>query len=154
LYSFGPDRLDQRAQVEYDPTNGTISIGDISKVVRARPQYPFSSGGLHARTPSDVFARFSEGLPVDIFANSRGRGLGVSSTTPVRIYSFGPDTNQEDLTHCENAGQQAALPTVYLYSAPAITGCYGQPPRYIPNLPYDPTNGTVSPGDLYIDLPQ
>jgi hypothetical protein len=154
VYSLGPDHQDQQAQVEYDPTNGTVSTGDISQLVRARPQYPFSPKGLRARSPADVYRAFPEGLPVDAFADTRTRGLGVSSTTPVRIYSFGPDTNQANAQPCDADNQRVPLPTVYLNSAPAITGCFGQPPRYIPNLPYDPTNGIVSAGDLYVDLPQ
>jgi hypothetical protein len=29
LYALGPDALDQRAALRYDPTNGTLSPGDI-----------------------------------------------------------------------------------------------------------------------------
>lgn len=34
IYSVGPDRTDQRASVRYDPTNGTLSAGDIWVRVR------------------------------------------------------------------------------------------------------------------------
>ena len=34
LYSVGPDKQDQKAQLMYDPTNGTISPGDIMLISR------------------------------------------------------------------------------------------------------------------------
>jgi hypothetical protein len=153
LYSLGPDKTDQHAQIEYDPTNGTISAGDVIQRVSAVPEYPFSNTPIHARTAHDVYRQFPRGLPLDPFADTRGRGVGVTNTTPVRIYSFGPDTNQQNAKLADDAAQQG-LPTAYidLRNAPAITDSYGTPPQYIPNIPYEPTNGTVSRGDLYTDL--
>jgi hypothetical protein len=34
LYSLGPDLQDQHGQIEYDPTNGTVSAGDLTLDVR------------------------------------------------------------------------------------------------------------------------
>jgi hypothetical protein len=42
----------------------------------------------------------------------------------VYIYSYGPDTDEDNTIH--------------------------QDPAYIPTVPYDPTNGTVSAGELFI----
>ena len=72
--------------------------------------------------------RHPNGLPVDPFADSRGRPLGVSNTTPVYIYSYGPDTDE---SQARQAGD-----------------------RYIPEVLYDPTNGTISHGDLFIAIPR
>ncbi|MEN6626785.1 MAG: hypothetical protein ABFD69_11225 [Candidatus Sumerlaeia bacterium] len=36
IYSVGPDRQDQRAEITYDPTNGTMSAGDIWIRVKKR----------------------------------------------------------------------------------------------------------------------
>jgi hypothetical protein len=34
LYSIGPDLIDNGGSPDYDPTNGTISSGDITVAVR------------------------------------------------------------------------------------------------------------------------
>ena len=36
LWSRGPDLLDQHAMLQYDPTNGTISAGDLRRTSSAR----------------------------------------------------------------------------------------------------------------------
>ena len=43
IYSPGPDLTDDRGAVQYDPTNGTISPGDLS--IRLRP--PIEKNNLH-----------------------------------------------------------------------------------------------------------
>jgi hypothetical protein len=36
LYSLGPDLQDQQGQIEYDPSNGTVSAGDLTVKVEAK----------------------------------------------------------------------------------------------------------------------
>ena len=44
VYSIGPDRLDQKGEILYDPTNGMVSIGDIW--VEDDEQSPPPEGGV------------------------------------------------------------------------------------------------------------
>jgi len=123
-YSLGPDAMDDRALVEYDPTNGTLSRGDVILRVPARPEYPFPQGGVRADTADEVRRLFPNGLPRDRFGQYRPRveALQVSRSTPVYVYSAGPDMGYD--------GERAAW-------------CFSN------DLRYDPTNGTVSEGDLF-----
>jgi len=124
-YSVGPDGQDNEASIEYDPRNGTVSRGDILLRVPFESQYPFPRNGVRARTAEDLRRQFPNGLPKDPFRID-GQ-LSVSNTTPVFVYSYGPD--QVDSTG-ESAGS------------------------YIPWLAYDPTNGTMSDGDIFIQIPE
>lgn len=122
-YSVGPDRLDDGGAIAYDPSNGTLSRGDIPlEVTRAR-KYPFPRGGVRANSPAELLAQFPNGLPLDPFADARTKQLSVTGAAPVYVYSFGPDTDQ-NVIHAQH-----------------------------PQVMYDPTNGTVSDGDLWIRIP-
>jgi len=127
-YSIGPDNQDDRATVLYDPTNGTTSGGDIIVEVPRQREYPFPRDGVRAASADELRRQFPNGLPADPFADTRGRPLGISNTIPVYVYSYGPDTNE----------QQAIQPG----------------DRYVPEVHYDPTNGTISAGDLFIAIPR
>ncbi len=127
-YSIGPDEQDNGATVSYDPTNGIASRGDIIVEIPHEREYPFPREGVRAASADELRKQFPNGLPVDPFADTRGRPLGISNTTPVYVYSYGPDTDEWEATQ---AGD-----------------------RYVPEVHYDPTNGTISPGDLYIAIPQ
>ena len=127
-YSIGPDKDDDRAAVSYDPTNGTISDGDIILRVPGEREYPFPRESVRASTPLDLRKQFPNGLPPDPFADTRGKSLGITNTRPPIVYSYGPDTNE-----------RAALD-------------WGI--NYVPDVHYDPTNGTVSYGDLYLRIPR
>jgi hypothetical protein len=127
-YSVGPDRGDGRAAIEYDPTNGTVSAGDITvRVPRERP-YPFPREGLRAASLDDLARQLPNGLPPDPFATRR---TGLSTTMTVAgeifVFSYGPDVNQYKLV---------------------------PPTDRVPLGHYDPTNGTISPGDLFVRVPK
>ncbi|MBX7246937.1 MAG: hypothetical protein K1X53_15680 [Candidatus Sumerlaeaceae bacterium] len=129
-YSVGPDGRDGCAQICYDPTNGTVSDGDIMTTIPRERKYPFPRSGVRASTAEDVRKQFPNGLPPDIFA-AKDRSLSVTSSLPIIIYSQGPIC-------CLNCGQGDSLP--------------GEP-NYRPKVEYDPTNGTVSAGELLIHIP-
>ena len=127
-YSVGPDGKDDGALIDYDPTNGTISPGDIvTEVPRAR-KYPFPRDGVKAADKFDFLSQFPDNLPPDPFADKKGTPLGVTNTSPVYVYSFGPDTNQSTAKPLGDA--------------------------YFPDALYDPTNGTFSKGDLVCVIPK
>ena len=129
-YSIGPDKNDNRATIAYDPTNGTISGGDILLKVPREREYPFPRGGVRAASVDDLWRQFPNGLPRDPFASTRGKGLGTTMTAAgdVYVYSYGPDVD-------EFKGQ--------------FTGT-----SHVLQAHYDPTNGIVSEGDLFIRLPR
>lgn len=128
VYSVGPDLKDGGALTEYDPSNGTLSAGDLAVKIPREPEIPFPAGGVHAATAAELQKLFPHGLPLDPFADTKGKRLGVTSTTPVIVYSYGPDTD-EALVRPQGAS-------------------------YVPTLAYDPTNGTSSDGDLFIEIPK
>lgn len=125
-YSIGPDKTDDGAAIDYDPSNDTYSAGDIVTRIPHQRLYPFPRQGVHAASAKALLAQFPKGLPPDPFADTKGRGLSVSDTKPVRVYSFGPDTNQAD---ADTAGA-----------------------AYTVQEAYDPTNGTASAGDMFIEI--
>ena len=126
-YSIGPDETDNNAALSYDPTNGAKSLGDIILHVPQERKYPFPRDGLKASSKEEVKEIFPHGLPPDSFATTRGKSLGISEAQPLKIYSYGPDTDEwEDREE-------------------------GAPPR--PEIAYDPTNGIISQGDLFITIP-
>ncbi len=127
-YSVGPDEQDDRAAVSYDPTNGTESCGDIILGIPREREYPFPRDGVRAATADELRRQFPNGLPADIFADTKGKPLGITNTTPVYVYSYGPDTDE---WQAQQVGD-----------------------RYVPEVLYDPTNGTISPGDLFIAIPR
>ncbi|MCX7765692.1 MAG: hypothetical protein N2246_03175, partial [Candidatus Sumerlaeia bacterium] len=126
-YSIGPDETDDKAKIAYDPSNGTVSGGDIFIKIPRERKYPFSREGVSADTAEELRKQFPEGLPPDLFAASRGVSLGISNTTPVYIYSYGPNT------YYDNASRESE--------------------NYTTAVRYDPTNGAVSHGDLFFAVP-
>lgn len=122
-YSIGPDETDDKAAIAYDPSNGSVSSGDIFIKVPRERKYPIPREGISADTAEELRKQFPEGLPSDHFATPRGKPLSISNTTPVYIYSYGPD----------------------------VSG--GVDDEYTPLVRYDPTNGAVSGGDLFIAVP-
>ena len=140
-YSVGPDKQDNRATVEYDPTNGTVSAGDISlKVPRVR-QYPFPRGGVRAASLDELKRQFPNGLPADPFATIKNQPLGTTITAEgdVYVFSYGPDV--DEFKHVPPGNPQGSFDLKH-------------PPPHTLECPYDPTNGTVSEGDLFIRIPR
>jgi hypothetical protein len=77
VYSIGPDARDDAAMVRYDPTNGTVSSGDIFLRVPREREYPFPEGGVRVDTAEDLLRIFPNGLPLDPFADKKGRPLSI-----------------------------------------------------------------------------
>lgn len=127
-YSVGPDEKDDVARVEYDPTNGTLSGGDITLRVPAHRRYPFPRAGVRAKTPDDLRRQFPNGLPKDPFRDRGTSELGVAfHEGSVFVYSNGPN-HYDDWQNMR-----------------------GDPKQF---LLYDPTNGTTSHGDLVLEIPR
>lgn len=164
-YSIGPDGRDDGATIEYDPTNGTISRGDIITGVPHERSYPFPRAPVTASSAAELCAMFPHGLPPDPFADTRGRGLTITDTVPVRVFSWGPDTNQSAEHNLNPAGvpvQPTGVPIPQSGPSKPLPQIPGSriliaqpivPTPYYPEIPYDPTNGLISPGDLFITIP-
>lgn len=137
LYSTGPDLSDDRAEVLYDPTNGTISTGDIAVRLPVEREYPFHPQGTRAASAAELKRQFPRGLPLDPFADTKTRGYTISEMPgPVYVFSFGPNTDESRLSrHQYGFPQQTPAPTV-------------------PDVAFDPTNGITSRGDIFIRLPE
>lgn len=134
-YSVGPDGKDDGGAITYDPSNGTKSGGNIVLEVPRERKYPFPAGGVKARDKADFVRQFPNGLPTDVFARRTKDGkasLGVTDTSPVTVYSRGPDgTSPAD----EGSNERNA----------------GKP--FLPFVTYDPTNGSNSGGDIWLAVP-
>jgi hypothetical protein len=175
LYSVGPDREDQGGRFSYDPTNGTISPGDLYLDVPRARMYPFPPPWELATTRDGVLAQFPNGLPPDPFANSKSCSYAITDTEPAWILSWGPDTDQshwvDDYESIENQPDFSDLPPKQRefmedflprvqeksfeaipgagYGVSTVDGRYYRYRNLIPGVHYDPTNGTVSDGNLY-----
>jgi len=125
VYSLGPDKTDNWAAFSYDPTNGTISSGDVIVEIPRNPRYPFPLSGKTGTTKEGILRQFPNGLPRDLFHDDYTGSLTVIDSIPPKIISFGPDTDSMRTRHGE------LLPL---------------------DPPYDPTNGIVSNGDLILEL--
>jgi hypothetical protein len=135
-YSVGPDQKDDAGSILYDPTNGTKSRGDIVVRMPRERKYPFPRGGVRAANREDLLRQFPNGLPPDPFADTKGKPLEVSNTFPVYVYSYGPDTDESGGIEDPQTKQRRKR---------AVTD--------FPEVAYDPTNGTTSNGDLFMEIP-
>jgi len=127
-YSIGPDKQDNYANMIYDATNGTVSSGDIFIKVPYQKQYPFPRNGVRASTREELLKQFPNKLPYDPFANRCNVPLKITNSTPVYVFSVGPDTDEREILSVGDS--------------------------YVPKVYYDPTNGTTSAGDLFITIPE
>ncbi len=89
----------------------------------------------------------------DPFADTKGATFGYyADANGWILYSFGPDTDEDVLTNGCPGDIDTDVETVYFstISQPSYTlialGHSGSPPNA---YTYDPTNGTVSPGDVW-----
>jgi hypothetical protein len=175
-YSLGPDRRDDHATIEYDPTNGTLSGGDIWTEVPRQRLYPFPRNGVRAASEEDLVRQFPHGLPLDPFASSRGKPFGTTTslTGDLFIYSYGPDVDENrhsypvvarpvtpeyflPMGNNGNAPKPTLLGGSYIPGYGPVKDFYGQPQRvnlHVLEVPYDPTNGTVSEGDIFMRVPK
>jgi hypothetical protein len=128
-YSVGPDGRDDRVAIEYDPTNGSLSPGDMLMTVPRKREYPFPREGVRASSLEDFSRQFPNGLPLDPFSSSPRKPLGTTSTLAggIYVYSYGPDVD-------EFKGQL-------------------QGTSHVLQVQYDPTNGITSEGDVFIRIP-
>jgi len=126
-YSIGPDEQDDGGALVYDPTNGTLSQGDISLEIPRTRKYPFDPDGISVENADQMKDLFPKGLPIDPFGprKDENRSLQVSKTVPVYVYSRGPDLDVD--------------------TGDAIE-------RFTPEHLYDPTNGTITDGDLFVRI--
>lgn len=174
VYGFGPDKNDDKGAFAYDPTNGTISPGDILIRIPRDREYPFSREPVRASNAYKLLEQFPNGLPADAFADTKGRPFSIiesSEDRPLVIFSFGPDTDEGDFTPYiassskEKEGEFEPVPT----PEPPPNASYGRslqwlmrrsdtippPPGHWTLYPfYDPTNGTVSLGNIFIEIPR
>jgi hypothetical protein len=163
VYSVGPDRLDDGAAIEYDSTNGTVSRGDIFVRIPRKREFPFPRDGVRAKNAYELLTRFPNGLPMDPFARSGYTRLPLSiiesaTGTAVIVFSCGPDLNVPDMSSdlvstppiAPDASPSRYEQSVFLpgKGIPDQDGYYHLGPRY------DPTNGTTSNGDLFIEIPR
>jgi len=86
IYSVGPDGQDDTAAITYDPSNGTVSGGDISLRIPREREYPFPASGVRANTAAELLKMFPNGLPPDPFpdasyAGSRHRPLNIIASS-------------------------------------------------------------------------
>jgi hypothetical protein len=148
VYSIGPDLLDQEAQIAYDPTNGSISEGDVLLRVPIKPKYPFPQHSVSYPTREALLAQYPNGLPDDPFSDKRGMSYVISDTTPPIVWSFGPDADLGEHQLEQGVPQPNPLPTFGTGRLPDGTW------MKLINTPdepvYDPTNGTISNGNIYL----
>lgn len=201
VYSIGPDKKDDITDIAYDPTNGTISPGDIFLRVPEKPVYPVPQEPVHAANAYELLEQFPNGLPPDNFADTKGRPLSIMESEedePLMIFSFGPDTDEAEVNRAApenpvptpNPGDSptrgrnlqlvlrrpSTTPTMTPTPTPSPTtpgfrspmmmgpsGIFSGGRRSTTDYPpgerrmdpmYDPTNGTITPGDLYIEIPE
>lgn len=193
VYSIGPDKDDDYAAINYDPTNGTLSDGDVFITIPREREFPFPREEVRAANAYELLEKFPNGLPADPFADTRGLPLSIIESTdkyPVVVFSFGPNTDEQDsrssgfnpyapgMPEMEFPGMKPQMretpiptPTPPPITTPdpgpnpgfgrSIQKIYGRSEsespspgyRYLEPM-YDPTNGTVSKGDLFIEIPR
>ncbi|MCB2154360.1 hypothetical protein KQI84_05705 [bacterium] len=153
IYSLGPDEADQQATFSYDPTNGTISAGDIFTDIPREREYPFPPPGELATTAPELLKQFPNGLPPDPFARNRIASYTITHTDPALILSVGPNMDAEeessqvidslvDQAHRIKKGDGiATLGRQYILRDTMLL-----------DAPYDPTNGIRSDGDLFFNM--
>lgn len=93
VYSLGPDELDSGGRIQYSPTNGTKSVGDLIVEVSEIRKYPFPDGGIQGLSVEEVLDLFPEGLPTDAFRGAGSEPLSILDATPdgpVTVFGFGP----------------------------------------------------------------
>ncbi len=149
VYSIGPDETDDKALITYDPTNGSVSPGDIWTTIRRDRKYPFPSPHGLPLDRNAIVRLFPEGLPPDPFATEPGASYTVTDHKPAWIMSWGPDRDQTNVI----GGRVTSSITGPVARGRAISTNQDSLVVYKPfdlEAHYDPTNGTLSDGDLYI----
>ncbi|MCB2154359.1 hypothetical protein KQI84_05700 [bacterium] len=152
LYSIGPDKKDQQASLAYDPTNGSLSPGDIFLRIPREREYPFPSEHRLSRTLRGIMNQFPNGLPPDPFADTRGESYTVTNTDPAWIVSSGPDTDSAYKHGGTWGNKLSSLDGIAPGNGITTSdGFYTLYSEMTIEPMYDPTNGVVSSGDLFFD---
>jgi hypothetical protein len=170
LYSVGPDGDDDKAYVIYNPFNIESDNGDIVIRIPREREFLFSRDGVRAANAFELLEQFQNGLPLDVFSRKQEIPLSIlesTDTQPLVIFSLGPDFYDKEyiLYPGSDAGEVEPVPT-----PPPKPGCtinrnlqkvfrrsetVPPPPGHWTLEPmYDPTNGAVSNGDLFIEIPR
>jgi hypothetical protein len=176
VWSVGPDKKDDRGAVTYDPTNGSTSAGDVLLRIPAQRRYPFPEGGVKAANAAELLRQFPNGMPQDLFSVDRNRPLSIldaTTTQPLTIFSWGPDYDQNTARlPAQDKGRSRGRPAAerqLIFQRPASgtgappeasgfdpdltdTRYAGKPFRWDLEPRYDPTNGTASAGDLFVEI--
>jgi len=174
VYSIGPDKKDDSATFTYDPTNGTLSDGDVYIRIPREREFPFPREGVRAANAYKLLEQFPNGLPADPFADTRYRPFSIiesTETQPVVIFSFGTDTDEADFKPYVSGdpGSSGDIFVPVPTPAPPPNASYGRSLQWVmrrsdrdPPPPgswtlepmYDPTNGIVSSGNLFLEIPR
>jgi len=125
-YSIGPEETDYLGTSRSDRTSSTTARREISITVPRVRKYPFPRDGVRAASVEDVKRQFPNGLPMDPWSSRME--TTITATGDVLIYNGGP------------AGRRFSK-SLRDTSQPLT-------------IPYDPTNGISSPGDLFIRIPR
>ncbi|MBI1293273.1 hypothetical protein GC173_18870 [bacterium] len=154
LYSVGPDERDGFGRIEYDPTNGIVSSGDITLTIRRDRKYPFPVGEAPPKTVEEILARYPKGLPSDTFCDYRGASYIMSRTSPPVIWSVGPDVDAAEWVLTQPVYPDAASVPKDKGLIRFSDGTWRAVANTPDQPPYDPTNGTISEGNLYAPIPR
>lgn len=150
IYSIGPDKANDFAKIEYDPSNGTLSAGDISLRIYEKRRYPFPASSPTYQSREELLAQYPNGLPEDSFAYTRGRSYIITDTSPPIIWSNGPDADQSQF---QIFPEEYTLNPEKGFGAARIRDGSWMKMKNNPEEPfYDPSNGTISPGNLYLNF--
>ena len=174
IYSVGPDKTDDKATFSYDPTNGTVTAGDILITIPKERKFPFPRERVRAANAFELLEQFPNGLPLDLYSNKKGRPLSIiesTKTDPLVIFSFGPDSDEKDFYPYKKSVDGKDKPSFIPVPTPD-PGPHPPRSRILQNIMrrsnkipsphgywtlepfYDPTNGTLSNGDLFIEIPR
>ena len=159
FYCVGPDQKDEGGYAGFSATHMTTAGDDVAAALDVKPELPFSRTELRADSARDVLEAFPEGLPNDPFAGRTGMRLGIldgGTSWPVAIFSHGPDLDTKYTSTTSTLWDFTIPPDqpVLRAVAPGQPLDTLTPGTYSLQPPYDPTNGTYSKGDVFLQLPR
>ena len=165
VYSVGPDGKDDGAAIQYDPTNGFKSVGDLLLRIPRNRTYPFPPEGVRAADAAELLERFPYGLPGDGLSPWRSWPLGIvdsTTETPVVVFSFGPTLEGADGPWSETTYRMPGLRQlepdtprdreIQKVLKLDTRAARGRTVRDLVGPTYDPTNGAQSQGRLFVEL--
>ena len=153
IYSIGPNEKDDHA--------GELENGDdIYLCIPEKSEFPLPEKPVSASNAEQLLEQFPNGLPPDLFADTENRPLSILDSTekePVRIFSFGPDQDEQEYMDNMTIKQTASSATMQLVFSPDPVSHNKENDlhdHFKADPMYDPTNGIDSNGDLFITLPR